>query len=667
MASTAVTVQDMFSAGLPAIKETANKALVKPQRQLPMRDAQGKFVERNTGLLLTALGKIYGTLNKLVALTQESLGIQKGEKVTDQREARDLSLKGAESDPKDTSKDSGQGFMSGGWDKLKGAFGRVKESPKLMFAIIAGGLALLSKYSDHLVTPLANLMKWFDENGLPGIEKVLLKAKDWAVDKMIVVFENIKLFFGKFKKDGEYRKQIDQLFLNISTVFTFLANLVEATDKWISKYDVGGAGPHGMYPDQKLDEFEQAKMVEDIQTKLMEGFWGFMNVGLKTILKAFTIYFVGSRAIKLILGMALRSFIATGTGVVLTGASLALGIAAIAALIGVGIWSLSNSLIRAYQDTVTDELGNQQDFKWKEFFVKYLVGPKSGNKIVDTIHNAYTKMLEGAAIGAVIGGISGAGLFSIPAAGIGAIIGGLTGLLVGGVTAWFGEEKVDAAVETMIGEASPLGMLITYITDMYKTLILTPFEFIFGKLGVANDSLLARLGFQFDRAALNDEEMYGENVNKDKVAKKSNEDLSSILTSAEADLKALYHRKDTDPGWTPNMEHGIIAAKKKIKTITAELASRDEPIGADISKSEFVLDKFMANKLSELGMKLEPSPYGGTGNMIIAGNKSGSDNTNIKTDNVYAGSLGVVDTNGTAASLGNANGLEVTVPLAYSR
>jgi len=212
-----------------------------------------------------------------------------------------------------------------------------------------------------------------------------------------------------------------------------------------------------------------------------------------------------------------------------------------------------------------------------------------------------------------------------------------------------------------------LGMLITYITDMYKTLILTPFEFIFGKLGVANDSLLARLGFQFDRAALNDEEMYGENVNKDKVAKKSNEDLSSILTSAEADLKALYHRKDTDPGWTPNMEHGIIAAKKKIKTITAELASRDEPIGADISKSEFVLDKFMANKLSELGMKLEPSPYGGTGNMIIAGNKSGSDNTNIKTDNVYAGSLGVVDTNGTAASLGNANGLEVTVPLAYSR
>jgi len=651
MASTVVTVQDNFSAGMPKIKETANKALAK--RQLPQRDHQGKFVERNTGLMLNALGNIYSQLRQLVALTQESLNIQKGDEIQEQQQLRNESLAGAEADPEKITKEKGPGFMSKGWKNLKGAFSKIKESPSVMLGILLGGLALLSRYSENLIGPLANLLEWFDKNGMPGIEKVLLKAKKWAIDKLFEFVAELEQFFANFGTDGKYRKQIDKLFLNISTVFTFLANLVEATDKWISKYDVGGAGPHGMYPDQKLDEFEQAKMVEDIQTELMEGFWGFMNVGLKTILKAFTIYFVGSRAIKLILGMALRSFIATGTGVVLTGASLALGIAAIAALIGVGIWSLSNSLIRAYQDTVTDELGNEKDFKWKEFIVKYLVGPKSGNKIVDTIHNAYTKMLEGAAIGAVIGGISGAGLFSIPAAGIGAIIGGLTGLLVGGVTAWFGEEKVDAAVETMIGEASPLGMLITYITDMYKTLILTPFEFIFGKLGVANDSLLARLGFQFDRVALNKEEMYGENINKDKVSAKSNEDLFSILTSAEADKKRL----ESQDYLTGDQQHDLRAAKKKIKTVTAELASRDEPTGgADISKSEFVLDKYMVNKLSELGMKLEPSPYGGTGNMIIAGNKSGSDNTNIKTDNVYAGGFTYSHPNATAQALARTRG-----------
>ena len=271
MASTAVTVQDYFSAGMPAIKETANKALVKTQRQLPMRDTQGKFVERNTGLLLGALNKIQSTLGVLVGLTRESLGIQKGEQIINQGKQRDLSLAGAESDPVDIPKEKGPGFMSKGWEKLQGAFGRIKESPSVMLAILLGGLALLSKYSENLVGPLANLLEWFDKNGLPGIEKVLLKAKDWAIDKFFDVVDRIEQFFAKFGKDGEYGKRIDRLLTAMTNVFVFLENTIKTIEDWIASYDVE-PGTEGY-----LDKKELKKMRDDIWGAIWSGTWKFVR------------------------------------------------------------------------------------------------------------------------------------------------------------------------------------------------------------------------------------------------------------------------------------------------------------------------------------------------------------------------------------------------------
>ena len=145
MASTAVTVQDMFSAGLPAIQKTANKALIKPQRQLPARDKQGKFVERNTGLLLTALNKIHSTLGILVGLTKESLNIEKQQQLQDKTELRGEKISAGETDLPPELKDEKKG--PGILGSLKGAAGSLWAGmgTKTAFAAVVACLALLIK------------------------------------------------------------------------------------------------------------------------------------------------------------------------------------------------------------------------------------------------------------------------------------------------------------------------------------------------------------------------------------------------------------------------------------------------------------------------------------------------------------------------------------------
>ena len=156
MASTAVTVQDMFSGGMANIKDTASKAVIKPKRQLPTRDSQGKFVDRNTGLLLNSLANIFSQLRQLVALTKESLNIEKKDQVVERAAQMRLSLGRAETDPTDDIKDdkTGPGFM----DSLKAGWGVIKKpfdaiGTKIMLAGLLGLIVLLGKFKDNLVEP----------------------------------------------------------------------------------------------------------------------------------------------------------------------------------------------------------------------------------------------------------------------------------------------------------------------------------------------------------------------------------------------------------------------------------------------------------------------------------------------------------------------------------
>ena len=649
------TFQETFQSGLEGLsgrnigidpgKTSRALTVIKPQRNLPMRDEQGKFVERNTGLLLTALNKIQSTLGILVGLTKESLNIEKKDQLEDKTKLRGEKITAGETDIppkiKDEPKDKGPGILG----SMKGALGSAWAGmgTKTAFALVVGGLALLTKFSDDLVGPLTKLLEWIRDDMIPDIIGLWKSVKGW--------------WFRAWTK-------VKDFFTTIKGIFTAIGNWMETFD-----LDKSKTGTLGLDPD------EWQALVDSIVKKISDKIWSITGSILKTLLQAFTIYTVGSIALKTLMAMALRTgapaLAAGGAAAIGVGgaATVALGVAAIAAIIATGIWKLANNITTAWDDAVTDELGNKQDFSLKEFVTRLLVGKETGNKIQDVMQNAYDKMFIGAATGATIGGVMGAGVFSIPAAGFGAVIGALSGITIGALTAYYGKEAVDKQVENMIGPESPLMLVVNYITDMYKTLILTPFEFIFGKLGEANDSLLARLGFQFDRAALNDEEMYGENVNKDKVAKKSNEDLFSTLTSAEADLKALRHRKKTDPGWTPNMDHGIIAAKKIIKTVTAEIENRGlykettkdrdflRELRFDLEESKYKNNVTMSLKDIIASGKLSKETM--DRGFVAIGNKTGSDNTNVKTDNVYTGGFTYTHPNATARALAASRGFAV--------
>ena len=195
MASTAVTVQDMFSAGLPAIQKTANKALIKPQRQLPARDKQGKFVERNTGLLLTALNKIQSTLNVLVGLTKESVNIEKQEHLQDKTELRAEKISKGETDipPEIKDEKKGPGILG----SLKGAAGSLWAGmgTKTAFAGVVLALALLTKFSDELQVPLTKLAEYMRDDMIPDIQETWLDLKSWWFTKWTAV----KGFFTSLK------------------------------------------------------------------------------------------------------------------------------------------------------------------------------------------------------------------------------------------------------------------------------------------------------------------------------------------------------------------------------------------------------------------------------------------------------------------------------------
>ena len=168
----------MFSAGLPGLSDRSvgldpkktSRALtvVKPQRQLPVRDEQGKFVERNTGLLLTALNKIQSTLNVLVGLTKESVNIEKKEQLQDKTELRAEKISAGETDIPPEIKDKGPGILG----SLKGAAGSLWAGmgAKTAFALVVGGLALLTKFSDDLVGPLTKLLEWIRDDMIPDIK-----------------------------------------------------------------------------------------------------------------------------------------------------------------------------------------------------------------------------------------------------------------------------------------------------------------------------------------------------------------------------------------------------------------------------------------------------------------------------------------------------------------
>jgi len=406
----------------------------------------------------------------------------------------------------------------------------------LKLGLAVGGIALLKVFGPSMVGPLGNLIKAFKEGTIgEKIGEIVTDIQEYLTP----LWTNIKIKTGEFI-DG------------VTLVFGLITGAAKAINDYMMSFDTKGTtvtGPTGMaieVGDGKLDEEEQANMVKDITTKLSSAIFGFMDGFVQNIIAAFTIYSVSKLAIGVLMKRALPLAVAGGALSLGGALTLAAGVAAIGVVIAAGAWKLADNVATAYEDATTDALGQPQDFAPKEFITRLLVGKKTGNKIKDVLQNAYDKMFIGAATGAAIGGVAGAGVFSIPAAGFGAVIGALSGITIGALTAYYGDEAVDKVIKDMTGEESPLGMMASYITDQYKKLILTPFEFIFGKLGTEGDSLFSKMQKKLgnpsgsnERKIYSKEDLYGENVNSDNLANKSTTELLSILNKNKSAADAL--------------------------------------------------------------------------------------------------------------------------------
>ena len=428
MASTAVTVQDMFSAGLPAIQKTANKALIKPQRQLPARDKQGKFVERNTGLLLTALNKIQSTLGILVGLTKESLNIEKQQQLQDKTELRGEKISAGETDLPPELKDEKKG--PGILGSLKGAAGSLWAGmgTKTAFAAVVGALALLTKFSDDLQAPLTKLAEYMRDDMIPDIQELWKDIKSWW-------------FTGWAAVKG---------------FFTTMKGIFNAIKNWILQYDADKSG--------KIEKDELDKMIKDLTDVIL----GYLGKYFTDILKAIGGIFLAPTLLGLATKMLRGKVLGTaGVGPLGLGATLGLGV-----IVTAGVLSLIDANSRAYQDAITDEMGNKQDFDFSEYIGSFLGGSGKGG-----FFNSFKNLLEKAAIGGAVGfGVAGLVklgiLAGIPLGPIGMATGALAGLVIGGfiglVTGLIGGDTISDFLD---GIGNDIKTAVTALKNFFSGLI----------------------------------------------------------------------------------------------------------------------------------------------------------------------------------------------------
>ena len=425
-------------------------------------------------------------------------------------EQRDESIERGETDtdvPK-PEEDSGPSFL----DRLKGLNpfqGGIGTFGKVLLAL--AGLLGLKLFGPQIQGGLANLLTAIADGNLgEKIEEITELIKT----KTVGAFEKLKTGTASFLE-------------NIQYISDFIGALAKNTNEYFMQFDTQGAGPGGMNPDGKLDEFEMKALTDDITSRISTSIFGFLDGIVGTIISGLTLYAIGTRALGLLLT----------TGATTAGASafLAGGVfsmAAAAVVIAAGIFKLGDNIMTAFNDAVTDELGNEQDFNMKEFVTRLLVGRETGNKLRDVLKNAADKAIIGGSLGFVVGGP------------LGAAIGALAGGIVGGFATYVGSEETAKFIESAFGENSIIGMTVNYLVDVYKKLILDPFEFLFGKLGVENDSLLARLGYQFDREGpMTKQDLYPdafnlENKTTEQLLEQKNEAMVEL--SQQPQLKSIF-------------------------------------------------------------------------------------------------------------------------------
>ena len=606
-----------------------------------------------------SLRSVVQNTSKTVELLSSLTTIEAQEQIKDQAEDRRESIGRGETD-----KEKGPGILS----KVGGALQKVNPfSEEFGFGnigrllLFGAGLLALNLFGNKLVEPLANLLETIKTG------KVGTTISD--------TIERIKKELGPFWEDIKF--QVGLFIDNVKMVYQSIVGTVKVLRDYVMQFDVRGAtGPAGMpIGDGRLDEYELSLMFKDLKSKivepLVEAVYDIANQAAIAIISGLGLITVSNILSKLspvVVGGGKnrkgKKTSARGKGnrflrFFKTAGLTRFGIAALGGIVLAGLFAFASDAAFAIESALDDQipdkdeidkaLDKEQKDKGPGFVNKllsaFMVGPDSGSTFVNVLSNAFNKGLIGAAIGS-------AGFIPFTA-----LAGFIGGAIFGGLSAYFGEEKVSKAIDLMFGDQSLFGRTIDYLYDTYEMLILKPFEFIFGKLGVKNDSLFTRLGFfgiEPDAKRLQGSDIYGDLATDQSVADSmsSKEKISSIQTKqAELDRIDKVYGDDL----TGSQKHDVKRLKLQIDRMKKSL---EKEFGMDYERLEFfnfnvdpntveikrgmfpnatpaILDDYVAKKLSDMGVKLAPVTSGGLfgaqnqAGMMIVGNKSNADNNSV--------------------------------------
>ena len=416
MASTALTIRDSFSAGMFGGGDENKQA--------------------SGGSILGALAGIQGTLDTLVGLTQESLNIDKKDQLQEKTELRAEKIAAGETDIPPEIKDTGPGILG----SMKGALGSAWAGmgTKTAFALVIGGLALLTKFSDQLVGPLTKLLEWIRDDMIPDIKQLWTDVKLWWKDSWKSVKEFFKTAKAIFTTMGEYTKAIQEWYQSI------IPEGVHFEDEFGRMHT--RRANFGEKFSKIATDIEEAvgKYVSDLFIGIVHSVGGFLlgaammgvafSMGKKAILASGLFSTVKKAAVgpHMPLGAKIK---AMKIGV---GGHIAIGLMAANAII-----ETVAATQRAFAAATEDDINKIDKSK---FAASWIAGDEAGGW-----GNALKNLKEKAGIAGGIGILAGAA-FGPPGMLIGGVVGMMVGGLIGLVTGWHGSDKLNKFF-TDIGES----------------------------------------------------------------------------------------------------------------------------------------------------------------------------------------------------------------------
>ena len=350
-----------------------------------------------------APGTMLATLQAIYHETQES-----GDTLDDIEELLDDDdnpLDDARKNLKKSNKDKRKFKLTEGIKKaaggVKAGFGKVKESlsGKVGLALLGGGLLLLNKYGDEIAGPdgwLTRFLKYMKEDFIPNMKEL---------------YETIT---GDGGLISGLKKDWDNAWAQMTGILKFFSEIGTTIKTYVKKFDTNDDGI--------LSGDEAKVMWTEIWDSIKASLWALTKDSAIALVSAIGLISIGKAA--------LVTLFKAGTGLTaITGGVASLGVLGTLALVGVvaaGLWLLTEKVSDAYKDAITDEAGNRENFKVKEFLARFF----GGNDDEGGFFNSIITGMKSAVIGGAAGGaLAGTAIFP----GVGTAVGAAVGALIGGV------------------------------------------------------------------------------------------------------------------------------------------------------------------------------------------------------------------------------------------